>query len=63
LSAAPIPRWVGIVLLMTIATVFGANHVAARVAFEHGANVTTAVAVRSAGTVVFVFQLLLFYGI
>ena len=48
---------------MVIATVFGANHVAARVAFDHGANVTTAVAFRSAGTALFVLLLLFIYGI
>ena len=59
----PIPRWFGIVLLLVIATTFGANHVAARVAFEHGANVTTAVAFRSTGTALFVLVLLLRHGI
>lgn len=54
-----IPRWAGIALLLVIATVFGSNHVAARIAFEHGTNVTTAVAVRSAGTAFFVLLLLL----
>lgn len=54
-----IPRWVGIALLLVIATTFGSNHIAARVAFEHGANVTTAVAMRSAGTALFVLVLLL----
>jgi drug/metabolite transporter (DMT)-like permease len=63
LAAAPISRWAGIVLLMAIATVFGANHIAARIAFDHGTNVTTAVAFRSAGTALFVFLLLLFYRI
>jgi drug/metabolite transporter (DMT)-like permease len=63
LAAAPISRWAGIVLLMAVATVFGANHVAARIAFEHGTNVTTAVAFRSAGTAVFLLFLLLFSGI
>ena len=58
----PIPRWLGIVLLLVIATTFGANHVAARVAFEHGASVTTAVAIRSTGTAIFVLVLLLLDG-
>jgi len=56
------PRWVGIALLLGIATVFGSNHVAARVAFDHGTNVTTAVAVRSAGTALIVLLLLLSTG-
>lgn len=46
-----------------MATVFGSNHVAARLAFEHGANVTTAVAFRSAGTALVVLGLLLLDGI
>jgi len=58
LTDRPIPRWLGIALLLAIATTFGANHVAARVAFEHGASVTTAVAVRSSGTVLLVLALL-----
>ena len=62
-SGQPPPRWVGIVLLLIIATIFGSNHIAARVAFEHGTNVTTAVVVRSAGTALFVLALLLFSGV
>lgn len=46
-----------------MATVFGSNHVAARVAFEHGANVTTAVAFRSTGTALVVLVLLLANGV
>lgn len=45
-----------------MATVFGSNHVAARIAFEHGANVTTAVAFRSSGTALVVLALLLLGG-
>ena len=52
-------RGAGIALMLVIAVVFGSNHIAARFAFDHGANVTTAVAVRSAGTVLFVLVLLL----
>jgi drug/metabolite transporter (DMT)-like permease len=36
--------------LLLIACMFASNHVAARVAFDHGVNVVTAVAVRSLGT-------------
>lgn len=63
MSEQPIPRWAGIALLVAIAVVFGSNHVAARVAFEHGTNVTTAVAFRSAGTALFVLGLLLANGV
>ncbi len=45
--------------MMVIATVFGSNHIAARFAFDHGTNVTTAVAFRSTGTALFVLGLLL----
>jgi drug/metabolite transporter (DMT)-like permease len=47
-SAAPDPR--AFVTLLLLAWVFGANHVAARVAFDHGVDVVTAVAVRSLAT-------------
>lgn len=60
---APVPRWLGVALLMLIATTFGGNHIAARVAFDHGANVTTAVAIRSVGTVLFVLALLRLQGV
>ncbi len=43
---------------MLIATVFGANHVAARVAFDHGTSVSAAVAIRSAATALFLFFML-----
>ncbi len=44
--------------LLLIALVFGANHVAARLAFDHGVDVPTAVAVRSLGTALVVGLLL-----
>ncbi len=56
------PR-LGIALLLAIATTFGSNHVAARVAFEHGASVTTAVAVRASFTALFVLALARLQGI
>lgn len=56
------PR-LGIAALLAIATAFGSNHVAARVAFEHGASVTTAVAFRSTGTALFVLALIRLQGV
>jgi drug/metabolite transporter (DMT)-like permease len=56
------PRWAGIALLLLIAAVFGSNHIAARIAFDHGTNVTTAVAFRSTGTALIVLMLLLASG-
>ncbi len=58
MTAPALPRWLGACLLLLIATTFASNHVAARVAFDHGANVATAVAVRSTGAAFFVWSLL-----
>ncbi len=57
-SPTPLPRWLGVSLLLLIAVSFASNHVAARLAFDHGANVATAVAVRSMGAALFVLALL-----
>src|SRR5690606_22781317 len=57
-SPRPMARWLGVCLLLALAATFGANHVAARLAFDHGVNVTTAVAVRSLGTALIVLVLL-----
>jgi drug/metabolite transporter (DMT)-like permease len=59
LHGKPFPRWVSIVVLLAIATTFGSNHIAARYAFNHGVNITTAVAARSIGASLFVLALLL----
>ena len=62
-AAAPLPRWLGIVLMMAITATFASNHVAARFAFNHGTNVVTAVSFRSAGTALAVFCLLKILGV
>lgn len=49
-------------LLLLIATVFASNHIAARLAFDHGTSVATAVAIRSATTVLVVLCLLVATG-
>jgi len=59
LQGKPLPRWLSIAILLVIATTFGSNHIAARIAFDHGVNVTTAVAARSIGAALFVGALLL----
>jgi drug/metabolite transporter (DMT)-like permease len=51
-------RWRSIALLLLIAVLFGANHVAARLTFDHGTGVTFAVAVRSAMTALVLMLLL-----
>ncbi|KPK08880.1 MAG: hypothetical protein AMJ64_01970 [Betaproteobacteria bacterium SG8_39] len=63
MQAKPIVRWVGVLLLLAIALSFGSNHVSARVAFEHGASVTTAVTLRSIFTALFVLTLIRLQGI
>jgi drug/metabolite transporter (DMT)-like permease len=55
---AKLPPRLGIVILLVIATTFGANHVAARLAFDHGASVAAAVSARSAFTALFLLVLL-----
>lgn len=42
-----LPRHLAILLMMSVATMFAANHVAARVAFDHGVGLLLAVLVRS----------------
>ena len=49
--------------LLLIALLMGANHVAARVAFNHGADVATAVVFRSAVTALVVGTLLVLQGV
>ena len=56
------PR-LGIPLLMLLATLFACNHVAARIAFDHGASVAAAVAVRSGVTALVMVALLRLRGI
>jgi drug/metabolite transporter (DMT)-like permease len=54
-----LPRWLGIALLLAIAVTFSLNHISARIAFDHGVSVATAVAFRSGGTALAVLGLLL----
>ena len=62
-AAAPsFPRWLGIALLLLVAVLFSANHVAARFAFDHGVTVTTAVAVRALVTAAVMALLLVLAG-
>jgi drug/metabolite transporter (DMT)-like permease len=56
------PR-VAIPLLMFLSSVFAANHVAARVAFDHGASVAAAVMVRSGVTALAIVALLRLQGV
>jgi drug/metabolite transporter (DMT)-like permease len=56
------PR-VGIVILAVVATVFAANHLSARIAFDHGASVAAAVTVRAATTAIVLVALMRLQGI
>jgi drug/metabolite transporter (DMT)-like permease len=53
----------GLVVLLGCSTLFASNHVAARIAFDHGASVAAAVALRAAGTAVLLFCMLRFQGV
>jgi drug/metabolite transporter (DMT)-like permease len=57
------PRWLGIAILLVIATVFALNHVSARVAFDHGTSVVTGVLFRSGGTALALLALLLVFRV
>lgn len=57
MSAILSPR-LAIPLLMFLASVFAANHIAARVAFDHGTSIAAAVAVRSGITALAIVALL-----
>lgn len=59
----PIPRWLGILLLLAVALSFASNHISARISFDQGTSVSTAVAVRSVFTAVLVFVLMRIQGV
>ena len=49
--------------LLLLACTFAGNHVAARIAFDHGVDVVTAVTVRSLGTALVVLLLVAWQGV
>ena len=55
----PLPRSLGIAALVVIAVTFSLNHIAARVAFDHGVSVVTGVVFRSGGTALALLALLI----
>jgi len=63
MQAKPIARWVAVLLLLAIAVSFGSNNISARVAFEHGASVTTAVTLRSIFTALAMLLLIRVQGV
>src|SRR5687767_3203902 len=54
---------VGIVILMVAATSFAANHVSARIAFDHGASVAAGVVTRATGTALVLLLLMKLQGV
>jgi drug/metabolite transporter (DMT)-like permease len=54
---------IGVVILAGVSTAFAANHVAARVAFDHGASVASGVVFRAAGTAAVLFILMRIQGV
>ena len=48
-----LPPRLGIVILIIVASCFASNHFSARIAFDHGASVAAAVAVRASSTALF----------
>ena len=63
MSTATIAPRLAVILLLMIAVTFSANHIAARIAFEHGTSVTTAVVVRACCTTLFVLALMRAQGV
>jgi len=53
-----LPPRLGIVILIVVASCFAANHLSARIAFDHGTSVGAAVAVRASSTALFLFIVL-----
>jgi drug/metabolite transporter (DMT)-like permease len=62
-AVAPALSGAAFATLLLIALLMGANHVAARVAFDHGVDVTTAVAFRSCITTLVVGLLMIVQGV
>lgn len=55
----PLPRHLAILLMITVGTMFAANHVSARLAFDNGTGLLLAVLTRSGMACVILFTLLL----
>jgi drug/metabolite transporter (DMT)-like permease len=60
-ALTPSPR--AFALLLLLACMFGGNHVAARIALDHGVDVATAVAVRSLATAMVVASIVVLYRV
>ncbi len=63
MTTQPLPRRSAVVILLLLGLVFGANHVAARIAFDHGVGITTAVLMRSGLTALVLWALVARQGL
>jgi drug/metabolite transporter (DMT)-like permease len=63
MTTSPLPRSSAAVILLLLGVVFGANHVAARIAFDHGVGITTAVLMRSGLTALVLWALVARQGL
>jgi drug/metabolite transporter (DMT)-like permease len=54
---------IGIVILLGVASAFASNHLCARIAFDHGASVATAVSVRATFTALLLFVVMRLQGV
>jgi drug/metabolite transporter (DMT)-like permease len=55
---AKLPAGLGVAVLLGVASAFASNHLCARIAFDHGASVATAVSVRATFTALVLFALM-----
>ncbi|NQD91789.1 DMT family transporter [Pseudomonas sp. CrR25] len=61
-AATPFPRHIAVLILATLACSFAANHIAARIAFDHEAGLLLAMVCRSGVTMLVLIALVLWRG-
>jgi drug/metabolite transporter (DMT)-like permease len=59
---SPFPKRTALLVLLTLGVIFGGNHVAARLAFDHGTGLITAVVARSGVTALALLGVLMWQG-
>jgi drug/metabolite transporter (DMT)-like permease len=62
-SSAQFSARLSVVIVILVAATFGANHVAARTAFDHGVSIPTGIAARATGTALVLFILMKAQGV
>ncbi len=58
-----LPARLGVAIVLLASVCFATNHIGARIAFDHGASVATAVTVRAAGTALLLLALMRLQGV